>query len=302
MKTSFVTIALLLCASTLASAQQATTQPAPASATRPSRAAPATQPFATDLEKISYSLGMKIAGNVRRDLPDVSVDALTRGIRDALAEQAVLTEIQASRALDVYVTKMKIKQDMRVQDPGRYNKEEGEAFLAKNAKEPGVKTTLSGLQYRIVKQGTGPIPKAGDIVTVRYRGTFIDGTEFDSSHGKAAPFRVDGVIPGWTEALKMMPVGSKWELFVPSDLAYGEAGGGETIGPNATLVFEVELVSIKFREGATGTPGSSSTGTDGSGIWGSFVLCLGAISVFRVGNTNGSKNTAQAEAWTPNAR
>jgi FKBP-type peptidyl-prolyl cis-trans isomerase len=246
MKTAFVTTALLLCASTLAPAQEATTQPAPA--TRPSRLAPASQPFATDIEKVSYSLGMKIADNVRKDLPDVNVDALTRGIRDALAGAAVLTDIQASRALDVYVTKMKLKQDMRVQDPGRFNKEEGNAFLAKNAKEPGVRTTPSGLQYRIVKQGTGPTPKATDIVAVRYRGTFIDGTEFDTSHGKAAPFRVDAVIPGWTEALKMMPVGSKWELFIPSDLAYGEAGGGETIGPNATLLFEVELVSIKFSE------------------------------------------------------
>jgi FKBP-type peptidyl-prolyl cis-trans isomerase len=256
MKIAFVTTALLLCASTFAPAQQATTHPAapaaPAGAGS-SRSAPASQPFANDIDKVSYSLGMKIAGNVKRDLPDVNVDALTRGIRDALADKTVLTDMQATRALDVHASKMRIKQDMRVQDPGRFNRQEGEAFLARNAKQPGVQTTPSGLQYRIVKQGTGPTPKATDIVTVRYRGTFIDGTEFDSSHGKAAPFRVDGVIPGWTEALKMMPVGSKWELFVPSELAYGETGGGETIGPNATLVFEVELVSIKFSEGAAGT-------------------------------------------------
>jgi FKBP-type peptidyl-prolyl cis-trans isomerase len=256
MKSAFVTAALLLCMSMLAPAQEATTQPAAAPATRPSRPAPASQPFTSDLEKVSYSLGMKIARNVKRDLPDVIVDALTRGIRDALADQAVLTDLQATRALDVHAAKMRIKQDMRVQDPGRFNREEGEAFLAKNAQQPGVKTTPSGLQYRILKQGAGPTPKATDIVTVRYRGTFLDGTEFDSSHGKAAPFRVDGVIPGWTEALKMMPVGSKWELFIPSDLAYGEAGAGATIGPNATLLFEVELVSIKFSDGAPATPGS----------------------------------------------
>jgi FKBP-type peptidyl-prolyl cis-trans isomerase len=246
MRSTLVTTVLLLCASPLAPAQQPTTQPV-APSTRPSGSA-ASQPFANDLEKVSYSLGMKFAVNIRKDLPDVSVDALTRGIRDMLTGDTVLTDLQATRALDVYAAKMRIKQDMRVQDPGRYNQEEGEAFLAKNAQRPDVKTTPSGLQYRILKQGTGPTPKATDIVAVRYRGTFIDGTEFDSSYGKPAPFRVDGVIPGWTEALQMMPVGSRWELFIPSDLAYGTQGGGETIGPNATLLFELELVSIKFSE------------------------------------------------------
>jgi FKBP-type peptidyl-prolyl cis-trans isomerase len=247
MRSAFVTAALLLSMPMLAPAQQPTTQPA-ASATRPSRLAPASQPFANDIDKVSYSLGMKFAANVRKNLPDVNVDALTRGIRDTLADKAVLTDMQASRALDVHAAKMQIRQDMRIQDPGRFNREEGSVFLAKNAERPDVITTPSGLQYRIVREGTGPVPKATDIVAVRYRGTFIDGIEFDSSHGKPAPFRVDGVIPGWTEALQMMPVGSKWELFIPSDLAYGEAGGGETIGPNATLLFEVELVSIKFSE------------------------------------------------------
>lgn len=239
-------VALLVALPTVAQAQ--TAQPAAPAAVSSSSTAPASQPFENDIAKASYSLGMKFAGNVRKDMPDVDVDALLRGIRDSLAGQAILTEMQASRALDAYVVAMRIKHDMRLQDPARYNAEEGEEFLAKNAKKPDVKTTPSGLQYRILKQGTGPIPTIEDIVTVRYRGTLIDGTEFDSSHGHPAPFRVDGVIPGWTEALTMMPVGSKWELFIPANLAYGERGAGEMIGPNATLLFELELVSIKFKE------------------------------------------------------
>ncbi len=220
------------------------------SATRPATGpvAPATQPFANDLAKVSYSLGMKLARNVRKDLPDVDFDALYRGIRDAMFGEALLTDDQASQVLSSYAGKMQAKNDLRVQNPALYHLREGEAFLAKNAGAPGITVTPSGLQYRILKQGDGPIPKPGDIITVRYRGSFIDGMEFDSSHGKPAPFRVTGVIPGWTEALTHMPVGSKWQLFVPSDLAYGERGRDPLIPPNAVLTFELELVSIRLSE------------------------------------------------------
>ena len=131
---------------------------------------------------------------------------------------------------------------------GEKNKQEGEAFLAENKKKEGVKTLPSGLQYKVITEGTGKSPKASDTVTVNYRGTLIDGTEFDSSYkrGQAASFQVNGVIKGWTEALQLMKEGAKWQLFVPSNLAYGEKGTGSgPIGPNATLVFEVELISVK---------------------------------------------------------
>jgi len=127
------------------------------------------------------------------------------------------------------------------------NQKEGEVFLAENKKKKGVITLPSGLQYQVIKEGTGKIPKATDTVTTHYRGTLIDGTEFDSSYkrGEPASFPVNGVIKGWTEALQLMKVGSKWQLFIPSNLAYGPQGAGQAIGPNATLIFEIELLSIK---------------------------------------------------------
>jgi FKBP-type peptidyl-prolyl cis-trans isomerase FklB len=130
------------------------------------------------------------------------------------------------------------------------NKAEGEAFLAENKKKEGVKTTPSGLQYKVIKPGKGKKPKSSDTVTVNYRGTLIDGTEFDSSYkrGQPATFQVSGVIPGWTEALQLMEEGAKWQLFIPSNLAYGERGAGGVIGPNATLIFEVELISIQEKK------------------------------------------------------
>jgi FKBP-type peptidyl-prolyl cis-trans isomerase FklB len=130
------------------------------------------------------------------------------------------------------------------------NKAEGEAFLAENKKKEGVKTTASGLQYKVIKPGKGKKPKSSDTVTVNYRGTLIDGTEFDSSYkrGQPATFQVSGVIPGWTEGLQLMEEGAKWQLFIPSNLAYGERGAGGVIGPNATLIFEVELLSIQEKK------------------------------------------------------
>jgi FKBP-type peptidyl-prolyl cis-trans isomerase FklB len=126
------------------------------------------------------------------------------------------------------------------------NKKEGEEYLAENKKKEGIITTQSGLQYKVLKKGTGKIPKSTDTVTVNYRGTLIDGTEFDSSYrrGQPASFKVNGVIRGWTEALQLMKEGAKWQLYIPSNLAYGERGAGRNIGPNSTLIFEVELISI----------------------------------------------------------
>ncbi|HMC32030.1 MAG TPA: FKBP-type peptidyl-prolyl cis-trans isomerase, partial [Candidatus Angelobacter sp.] len=141
------------------------------------------------------------------------------------------------------------------------NKKEGDAFLAANKTKPGVVTLPSGLQYKIVKAGTGPKPAATDTVVCNYRGTLIDGKEFDSSYkrGEPATFPVSGVIKGWTEALQLMPVGSKWELYIPPDLAYGARGAGADIGPNATLLFEVELLSIQGKEAPQGQPQPSAS-------------------------------------------
>ena len=180
----------------------------------------------------------------------VPVDAniMARGLKDALAGgKTLLTEEEARAAITAVQNEMREKQQAKMQVAGDANKKEGGAFLADNKSKEGVVALPSGLQYKVLKEGNGPKPTATDSVVCNYRGTLINGTEFDSStkHGGPATFPVNGVIKGWTEALQLMPVGSKWQLFVPSDLAYAQRGAGEDIGPNATLIFEVELVSIQ---------------------------------------------------------
>jgi FKBP-type peptidyl-prolyl cis-trans isomerase FklB len=148
--------------------------------------------------------------------------------------------------MTAFQKEMMAKREQAGKEAGAKNKVEGEAFLAENGKKEGVVTLPDGLQYKILKEGDGAKPKATDTVTVHYRGTLISGTEFDSSYKRKEPvsFPVNGVIAGWTEALQLMKVGSKWQLFIPSTLAYGERGAGPDLGPNATLIFEVELISI----------------------------------------------------------
>ncbi len=174
-------------------------------------------------------------------------ELVSRGFRDALSgAKALLTDQEIRDTIAAFQKEMTAKQDER----GKKNKKDGEAFLAENKKKEGIKTLPSGLQYKVIKAGTGKKPKLTDTVTTQYRGTLIDGTEFDSSYKRNAPasFPVNGVIPGWTEALQLMEEGAKWQLFVPSNLAYGERGAGTTIGPNATLIFEVELISIQEKQ------------------------------------------------------
>jgi FKBP-type peptidyl-prolyl cis-trans isomerase FklB len=158
-----------------------------------------------------------------------------------------MTEQEIKETVTALQKDLQVKQQEQVKVLAEKNKKEGEAFLAGNKKKQGVITMPSGLQYKIMTDGKGKSPKATDMVTVNYKGTLIDGTEFDSSYkrGQPATFNVNGVIPGWTEALQLMKEGSKWQLFVPSNLAYGERGAGGPIGPNAVLIFEVELISIK---------------------------------------------------------
>ena len=194
----------------------------------------------SDLEKNSYSIGYDVGRTLKRQVVDVDPDAMARGMRDAMGGVApALPEKEIKERFDAQ------RQESAKKIPER-NKKAGEEFLAKNKNEKGVKTTASGLQYKVLTAGKGKKPKADETVTVNYRGTLIDGTEFDSSYkrGQPATFPVKGVIPGWTEALQLMEEGSKWMIYLPSNLAYGAHGAGGLIGPNSALIFEVELVSI----------------------------------------------------------
>ena len=195
----------------------------------------------TDPEKNGYSVGYDIGRSLRTQLGDVDTEAMARGLKDAMGGVApVLSDQEMQQRF------LTMRQEAAAKVAEK-NKKDGEAFLAKNKGEKGVKTTASGLQYKVVTAGKGAQPKPGDTVTVNYRGTLIDGTEFDSSYkrGQPATFPLQGVIPGWTEALQLMKEGSKWMLYIPSNLAYGERSAGPLIGPNSTLIFEVELLSIK---------------------------------------------------------
>ena len=202
-------------------------------------------------DKISYVIGMDIGSNLKKQSIDIDPDILARGIKDALSGgKTLMTEQEIREVSTAFQKEMMAKQEERNKKLGEKNKKEGEAFLAENKKKEGVKTLPSGLQYKVIKAGTGKKPKLTDTVTTQYRGTLTDGTEFDSSYrrGQPATFPVTGVIPGWTEALQLMEEGAKWQLFVPPNLAYGDRGAGPQIGPNATLIFEVELISIQEKK------------------------------------------------------
>ena len=204
--------------------------------------------FKSEDEKASYCIGLSIGNNWKRQGVEADPDTVARGIKDALAGGKVLvTDDEARETLMAYQQKLRFKAEEKRRVEREKNKTDAEKFLAENKAKPGVVTLPSGLQYKVVKAGEGNSPKSGDTVTVNYRGTLIDGTEFDSSYkrGEPATFPVNGVIRGWTEALQLMKPGAKWELFIPSDLAYGDFGQPPTIGPGATLLFEVELISVE---------------------------------------------------------
>jgi FKBP-type peptidyl-prolyl cis-trans isomerase FklB len=199
-------------------------------------------------DKVSYSIGIDIGNNLKNLKVDMNLDLLVRGIRDVLSETKLLmTEQEIRSTMMAFQKELMAKREQQMKVLGEKNKKEGESFLAENKKRAGVTTLPSGLQYKVFKAGTGKTPTDTNTVTVHYRGTLIDGTEFDSSYrrGQPATFQVKGVIPGWIEALKLMQEGAKWQLFIPPNLAYGERGAGSVIGPNATLIFEVELISIQ---------------------------------------------------------
>jgi len=232
-------------------AAKAPAAPSPAAKDQAAKAATPAQessPLKTQTEKFSYALGMNLGTTLHKQSVEVDPNLLLQGLKDAIAGgKMLMTEDEARAAIMQTQNELRAKQQAQMQQAAEANKKEGAAFLAANKGKEGVVTLPSGLQYKILKAGTGPKPKATDSVVCNYRGTLINGTEFDSSYkrGQPATFPVNGVIKGWTEALQLMPVGSKWQLFIPPDLAYGERGAGADIGPNATLIFEVELMSIQ---------------------------------------------------------
>jgi FKBP-type peptidyl-prolyl cis-trans isomerase FklB len=258
--------ALLLVGS--AWAQQGATPPSQPDATAtptpkhtPAAKGPQTTTLTTTKEKQSYAIGMNLGENLKAQSVDIDPTLLTRGVKDTLTgakplltpeeERATLMELQAG---------LRKNQMEKMQKASEKNKKEGAEFLTANKAKPGVVTLPSGLQYKIITAGTGPKPTATDSVSCNYRGTLIDGTEFDSSYKRGQPttFPVSGVIKGWTEALQLMPVGSKWQLFVPASLAYGDRAASALIGPDATLIFEVELLSIQEKSAAK-TPATPAT-------------------------------------------
>jgi len=255
-----ITLLLLIAASVLPSgvAQQAPAQTQPATPPKsqtPPAAAPKSQPGAatkrapakpapltlkTQKDKASYALGMNFGTGLRKQSIDIDPAILARGLRDSFSNgKTLLTEDEAKAVLTQLQNDVRKKQQELALQLGEANKKQGLEFLEANKTKDGVVTLPSGLQYKVLQEGTGPKPAPTDTVVCNYRGTLLDSTEFDSSYkrGQPATFPVTGVIKGWTEALQLMPVGSKWQLFIPSALAYGERGAGGQIGPNATLIF-----------------------------------------------------------------
>ena len=259
---NILAVGILLLGSSYSQGQQtpaAKPQAAPAAKARraPAAKSAAAPALTTQKDKFSYALGMNLGTSLHKQSVPVDPNLLARGLKDALAGgKTLLTEDQARATLMEVQTEMRKKQQEQMQLAGEASKKEGEAFLPANKSKAGVVTLPSGLQYKVLTQGTGPKPTASDSVVCNYRGTLINGTEFDSSYkrGEPATFPVNGVIKGWTEALQLMPVGSKWQLFVPSDLAYGERSPAPEIGPNSTLIFEVELLSIQNKSADQAPP------------------------------------------------
>jgi FKBP-type peptidyl-prolyl cis-trans isomerase FklB len=202
----------------------------------------------TPKSRISYTIGVNIGQDFKTQKMDVDTDVLLMGLKDSLAGKELrLTEEEMVAEIQTFQQEMQTKMAAEMEKAVAKNQAEGEAFLVENAKQEGVVVTESGLQYKVIEVGEGDSPGAADVATVHYRGTLIDGTQFDSSYdrGQPATFPVGGVIAGWTEALQMMKPGAKWQLVIPAVLAYGERGAGQDIGPNATLIFDVELISVE---------------------------------------------------------
>jgi FKBP-type peptidyl-prolyl cis-trans isomerase FklB len=256
------TVVVQLCATGLMMLGYATAQQAPAASSQPSTTAapktaakkPATASktapavtLKTQRDKNSYALGMSIGLGMHKRGVDVDPTLVARGMRDQMSgTKTLLSEDEMKATLQQLNNEVVKQQEAKAREAGATNRKEGDAFLAANKAKPGVITLPDGLQYKVLTEGTGPKPTASDTVTVNYRGTLVNGKEFDSSYKRGQPvsFPVGGVIKGWTEALQLMPVGSKWQLFIPPDLAYGDRPPSPDIEPGSTLIFDVELLSI----------------------------------------------------------
>ncbi len=207
----------------------------------------------TEGDKVSYSIGLDIGNTFKKQKMDINIPVLMAGLKDAVeGKKPLLTDEQVKETMTAYSKTMMEKQAAEAKEATAKNASVGEKYLAENKAKEGVKTTASGLQYKVIKEGSGESPKETDTVVVNYKGTLINGTEFDSSYKRNEPatFPVNRVIKGWTEALQLMKPGAKYELVIPASLAYGERGAGQDIGPNETLIFDVELLSVKPPEAA----------------------------------------------------
>lgn len=227
-------------------AHSSATKPGAHTAAKP-KAAPL--PLTTQTQKASYAIGMGLGANLHRDSVEIDTAALLRGLKDGLAgSKSLHTDEEAKAAITQLQAEVRAREAEKLKVEALENKMKGDTFLSANKAKEGVVTLPSGLQYKVLQAGTGPKPTAEDVVVCNYRGTLVDGTEFDSSYKRGEPIKipVKEVIKGWTEAIQLMPVGSKWQIYIPSNLAYGERGApGSPIGPNSTLIFDVELLSIE---------------------------------------------------------
>ncbi len=239
--------ALFVAGSATAQVKKAAPKPVGAKPTAPAKPA-ASASLATNRDSLSYSIGLYMAQNLKQNgMNDLNTAVLVRGLEDALkGQKAQLSQEQAGQILNAYGQKQMAARQAEASKASAENRKIGDAFLAENKAKAGVTTTASGLQYSVQKEGTGAKPTATDKVKVHYTGKLLDGKVFDSSveRGQPAEFGVNEVIKGWTEALQLMPVGSKWTLYIPSELAYGDRGAGADIKPGSTLVFDVELLDI----------------------------------------------------------
>jgi FKBP-type peptidyl-prolyl cis-trans isomerase FkpA/FKBP-type peptidyl-prolyl cis-trans isomerase FklB len=245
--------ALVLSAALVATLAAGCNKPADkAAAAKPAEtkegAANAVPGLPTEKDQVSYMVGMALAKQLEPMKEEIDVDTISKAIKTSLAGgKLLLTEEQAQKIGENFGQKMQAKQIAKMMADAKANLEAGQKFLAENAKKPGVQATASGLQYQVITEGKGAKPKPGDVVRVHYKGSLLDGKEFDSSYTRGQPvvFPIDQVVPGWQEGLQLMPVGSKYKLWIPANLGYGEKGTpGGPIGPNSTLVFDLELIDI----------------------------------------------------------
>ena len=249
MKSIPILIAAVFLVAGMAWAKDPPAKEGPAKNVAAGKSAPAkASPLKTPKERLSYGIGINVGRNIKGQGMDLDGNVFSMGVRDAIGDKTpLMTDDEIREVIVAMQLEMRMKAERAHESAGIENKSKGEAFLAANKKKEGVVTTASGLQYKVLRAGAGKPPGLSDRVSANYRGTLIDGTEFDSSYsrGQPAEFAVNQVIAGWMEALQIMKPGDKWAVYVPPDLAYGDRGAGEKIGPHATLIFEIELLEVK---------------------------------------------------------